>query len=103
MAPRDGNRLTLLGSGAGYFPELIRAIEAAQREIFLETYIFADDAAGQAVAAALMAAASRGVATHVLVDGFGAKRYFGRLRAALESSPVQLLIYRPDIVPFDMR
>jgi cardiolipin synthase len=43
------------------------------------------------------------VPTHVVVDGFGAKRYFGALREALERSPVQLLIYRPDITPFDIR
>jgi cardiolipin synthase len=43
------------------------------------------------------------VVTHVLVDGFGAKRYFGALRAALETSSVQLLIYRPDITPYDFR
>lgn len=71
--------------------------------MFLETYIFADDAAGQAVAEALIAAAARGVVTHVLVDGFGAKRYFGSVREALEASAVQLLIYRPDIAPFDIR
>jgi cardiolipin synthase len=55
------------------------------------------------VAAALIAAAQRGVITHVVVDGFGVKRYFGALRAALEASPVQLLVYRPDITPFDFR
>jgi cardiolipin synthase len=87
----------------GYFPALIAAIEAARSEIFLETYIFADDPAGQAVAAALIAAARRGVPTHVMVDGFGAKRYFGALRAELERSPVQLLIYRPEVTPIAFR
>ena len=38
-----GNRITLLRDGAQYFPALVRAIDAAEREIWLETYIFADD------------------------------------------------------------
>ena len=37
----DGNRLTLLNSGEQYFPALIAAIDAAEREIYLEAYIFA--------------------------------------------------------------
>lgn len=99
MEAAGGNRLTLLRSGEDYFPALVAAIDAACEEIFLETYIFADDPAGQRVAAALIAAAARGVRTHVLVDGFGAKRYFGALRARLEASRVRLLVYRQDISP----
>jgi cardiolipin synthase len=38
-----------------------------------------------------------------VVDGFGAKRYFGTLRAELEASPIDLLIYRPDVTPFAFR
>jgi cardiolipin synthase len=38
-----------------------------------------------------------------MVDGFGAKRYFGALRAELEASPVHLLVYRPDVTPFRFR
>jgi len=38
-----GNRLTLLRNGEQYFPALVAAIDAAQVEVFLETYIFASD------------------------------------------------------------
>ena len=41
-----GNRLTLLRSGSEYFPALVAAIESAQKEVWLETYLFADDAIG---------------------------------------------------------
>ncbi len=44
-----GNAVELLRSGAEYFPALIGAIAAATREVWLETYIFADDRAGDAV------------------------------------------------------
>jgi len=69
----DGNRISLVRSGVEYFPELISQCDAARHEIHLETYIFEDDATGRAIAAALARAARRGVATHVMVDGFGSQ------------------------------
>ena len=48
-----GNRLTLLNSGDEYFPALLAAIDAAEVEIYLESYIFANDEVGQEVASAL--------------------------------------------------
>ncbi|MCB1966307.1 MAG: cardiolipin synthase ClsB, partial [Candidatus Accumulibacter sp.] len=65
-----GNRLTLLNSGAEYFPALIGAIDGARHEVHLESYIFEDDGTGRAVAEAMARAARRGVAVRVLVDGF---------------------------------
>ena len=46
-----GNTIELLRNGAEFFPALIAAIDAAEGEVWLETYIFADDASGRAVAA----------------------------------------------------
>ncbi len=65
------NQLTLLQNCAAYFPALLDDIAAAQHNIYLETYIFAPDAIGRAVANALIAAALRGVSVRVLLDGFG--------------------------------
>ena len=52
-----GNRIALLRDGAEYFPALVSAIETAEREIWLESYIFADDAAGRLIACSSMAGA----------------------------------------------
>jgi hypothetical protein len=41
LAFTDGNQIALLHSGAGFYPALISAIDAARVEIYLETYIFA--------------------------------------------------------------
>ena len=68
-----GNALTLLENGAEFFPALEAAIDGAGREVFLETYIFADDETGHRIAAALSRAAARGVAVRLLVDGFGGR------------------------------
>jgi cardiolipin synthase len=99
-----GNRVTLLKSGGEYFPALVGAIDRAVREVWLETYIYADDEAGRNVTEALMRAARRGVLVRVLVDGWGARHY---LTAAIErdlaTSGVALLVYRPEVAPWQFR
>jgi cardiolipin synthase len=99
-----GNAIALLRNGAEYFPALIAAIDAAEREVWLETYIYADDAAGRAVTDALVRAAQRGVTVRVLVDGWGAKLYLsGALARRLEEGGVQLMKYRPEVAPWQFR
>ena len=93
----DGNRLTLLNSGEQYFPALIAAIDAAEREIYLEAYIFADDVVGHAVATALCHAAARGVQVNVTVDGFGARNFAADFLPRLTAAGVRALQYRPEI------
>jgi cardiolipin synthase A/B len=101
---KPGNKLTLLRNGAEYFPALERAIDAAERDVWFETYIFADDASGRQVAAAFERAARRGVKVRVLVDGWGAKYY---LTASLEkemiAAGVDLMRYRPEVAPWQFR
>lgn len=99
----NGNRITLLESGVEYFPALAAAFEAAQREIHLETYIFEDDVAGRTIAAALAGAAQRGVATYVMVDGFGSKALGSDLIEGLRAAGVHFLVYRPNISPWTFR
>ncbi len=65
------NEVKLLHCGNEFFPALMGAIDAAQVEVYFETYIFADDDTGQAVLGALMRAARRGVAVHMISDWFG--------------------------------
>ena len=99
----NGNRITLLKSGVEYFPALLAEIDAAQREIHLETYIFESDSTGRAVGAALARAARRGVATHVLVDGFGSVELDRKLVAEMEEAGVRFLVYRPLMSPWTLR
>ena len=99
----DGNRLTLLCNGEQYFPALVAAIDAAREEVFLETYIFADDETGSLVADALARAAARGVAVHLLLDGFGARDFAPRFRAMLRQAGAGVLVFRPDISPWGLQ
>ncbi|MEY3202652.1 MAG: cardiolipin synthase ClsB [Pseudomonadota bacterium] len=98
-----GNTLTLLQSGAEYFPALRAAIDAASEEIYLESYIFEPDATGREFVSALAQAASRGVRVRVIVDGFGSSAFTGSLAAALQRAGVAVLVYRPERALFSLR
>ena len=99
-----GNSVTLLRNGAEYFPALIDAIAGAERDVWLESYIYADDDTGQAVADALLDAVRRGVSVRVLVDGWGARHYLTRaLEKRLVEGGVDLLKYRPEVHPWHFR
>lgn len=99
----SGNHIRLLDTGAAYFSALETAIDQAAQEIFLETYIFADDAVGQRIAAALIRAAGRGVAVHLLIDGFGSQDYpEAKIQKLLENN-VQVLIYRQEVFSFRLK
>lgn len=94
-----GNAITLLRSGAEYFPAVTDAIYRAQRSVYIETYIFADDASGGRVADALIAAAARGVDVRVVIDGFGSKPYLTQaLVRRLRNADVLIVLYRQDVV-----
>ncbi len=95
-----GNRLTLLKNGEQYFPALEAAIDAARSEVFLETYIFADDRIGAAIANALSRAAQRGVAAHLLLDGFGSKDFAQHFREQFAAARVEVLVFRPRVSPW---
>jgi len=99
-----GNRISLLRSGGEYFPALVYAIDGAEREVWLESYIYADDDAGRIVSAALVRAARRGIAVRLLVDGWGAKHYLTpALEQLIVEGGVRLLKYRPEVAAWQFR
>lgn len=98
-----GNKVELLENGAQYFPALTQAIALAERELFLESYIFANDRTGSLVVLALCAAARRGVRVHVLVDGFGGREFVRDLMPTLVAEGVQVLIYRRELRLLSLR
>jgi cardiolipin synthase len=99
----EGHAVQLLEGGGAYFPALAAAFDEARHEIHLQAYIFEDDPAGRLVADALMRAASRGVAVHVLVDGFGGRTMPRPLRARLRAAGIELMFFRPDVSVFDFQ
>lgn len=98
-----GNAVALLENGEQYFPALEAEIDRAEREIFLQSYIFEDDGTGARIAAALARAAGRGVAVRVMVDGFGGRGFVSALMPRLREAGVQVLIYRRELRPLSLR
>ncbi len=92
----EGNDLVLLCGGKDFFSQLEQELDAAKKEVFLETYIFENDASGKRIAHALARAAQRGVAVHLVIDGFGSKGIAPELVDIFSSGPVQWQIFRPE-------
>jgi cardiolipin synthase A/B len=94
------NKLTLLQNGAAFFPQLCADIDAAQLSIYLETYSFVADETGRMVADALKRAAARGVAVHVLLDGYGSAELTQPWLDELSAAKVEVQWFRREISPF---
>ncbi len=81
-----GNCARLLIDGQETFDALFEAMDRAERYLLVQFYIVHDDAAGQAFAERLIAAAARGVQVHFLFDGVGSwklpRKYKRRLSDA---------------------
>lgn len=93
---RGGHEVLLLEGGGEFFPALIEAIGQAREQVALETYIYADDVSGRAVAEALAAAARRGVVTRLLVDGFGTPALGPEIVRLFADAGVRVRVYRPE-------
>ena len=98
-----GNRISLLKNGAQFFPALISAIDSAQSEIRLETYIFGDDVAGSNVAEAMKRAVQRDVKVLVLIDGVGSHNTPWSFFEAMERAGIALLVFRPEREIFNFK
>lgn len=68
----QGLDLAFYPAGRDRLAQLLAMIDGAQASVKLAFYIFENDAAGASVRDALAAAARRGVAVSLILDGFGA-------------------------------
>jgi cardiolipin synthase len=98
-----GNRVTLLRNGTEFFPALERAIDEAEHEILLETYIFEPDVVGLRIRDALARAVKRGVVACVLLDGFGSKDLPRNFVREMQEMGIQVLYFRPKISPWSLK
>jgi len=85
----------LLVDGRQAYPEMLAAIAAAEHSVDLETYILRADRTGRRFAAALSAAAARGVRVRLLYDGFGSLGLPHDYTDALLQAGVHVAAYRP--------
>jgi cardiolipin synthase len=81
-------------SGDAHFSRLLAAVAAARSEVAIEIYQILPDEVGLTVAAALAAAARRGVRVRLLADAWGSREFAGEL-ATLSSAGVETRWYGP--------
>ncbi len=98
-----GNQIDLLQSGEAFFTAIEAAFDQARHEIYLETYIYKNDATGRRIADALNRAALRGVNVYMLIDGYGSKNLPQSMLDYLQAGGVKALIFRPQISPWTFR
>ena len=105
VGPRfvSDNQITLLQNGETYFPAMEAALDRAEHEIYLISYIFKNDTIGRRIAEALRRAALRGVRTRVLIDGFGSENLPKTMVADLKAAGVMVMKFRPRISPLTLR
>jgi cardiolipin synthase len=85
----------LLRSGGALFAALIEAVDRAQHEVLLETYIFDFAGAGADVGHSLTRAAQRGVRVCVVVDGVGTGALSPEWAKRFDQAGVQCRVYSP--------
>ncbi|MDI1294751.1 MAG: phospholipase D-like domain-containing protein [bacterium] len=86
----EGNAVTFLDDYDGMIDRLIEDIDHAQAHVRILVYIFADDATGRRVAAALARAVARGLSVHVLVDPVGSRPWMKATLNMLRAQGIQV-------------
>ena len=89
--------LRLLIGGVDLFAAMVEAMDAAQHEVWLETYIFNFAGSGVDVAHALMRAAQRGVRVRVVVDGVGTGELPETWATQFALAGVQVRVFAPAV------
>lgn len=75
MPPTSGNQIEFLDEYQRVSDRLVQDIDEARGQVYILTYVFADDATGRRVIDALSRATARGVACHVLFDTAGSHHW----------------------------
>jgi phosphatidylserine/phosphatidylglycerophosphate/cardiolipin synthase-like enzyme len=92
---REANQFELLVDGERFFPAMLEAIHGSTQFLLLEMYLFESGAVANRFIDALIKAVSRGVTVHVLLDDFGARRFWKKDRARLLQAGIHLSFYNP--------
>lgn len=92
---REGNDVQLLINGEEFFPRVFASIQAARKEVLVETFIIYEDKVGQELQRVLIAAAKRGVQVELTVDGYGTADIGAPYVAALTEAGVKLNVFDP--------
>lgn len=90
-----GNRVQALVNGDEFFPDMLKAIAAAQKTITFETYIYWSGEVGAQFTRALAERARAGVRVHVLFDALGSQKIDEAEVRELKAAGIQVAKYNP--------
>ena len=93
-----GNTIRMLEDGDATYAEMKSVIDAAERSILLETYIFDRDPIGLRIADALIAAVERGVSVRVLIDAVGARYSVPSIMGHLKAGGVIVDVFNGNVI-----
>jgi cardiolipin synthase A/B len=89
----SGNQVQPLANGDAIFPPMLRAIESARVSVCFETFIYWSGDIGERFASALLAAATRGVAVHLVLDWIGSRELQPALLTRFRKAGIEVHLY----------
>jgi cardiolipin synthase len=89
------NKVELFFNGHAAFASIHEAINAARKEVLIETYILRDDSTGFEMREALNRAVARGVTVRVLADAFGSSSTKTVFWDELRAGGIQAHLFHP--------
>jgi cardiolipin synthase A/B len=102
--PVGEGEVTTYTYGTDLYDAMIAAIDGAQRQVLLETYIWKADDVGQRFKTAVEAAAARGAEVYLIYDAFANLVVSPRFQRF--TAPIRVLrypVYAAGLRPFDLR
>ena len=90
-----GNWVEVFFSGTEAFALMCAAMESAERDILVESYICRDDSTGESFLRHLADAAARGVAVKVLADAWGSFGTRSRFWAEMRRRGIDVRLFHP--------
>jgi cardiolipin synthase len=90
-------KLRFFFEGDAFFDAAIEAIDHAQHEILIETYIYDWDRVGQRFLEALGRARARKVDVHLMVDGVGSIAALEKLQVHTDQLQIDFRVYHPPL------
>jgi len=90
-----GNSVELITEGDVFFNSIISSIEAAEKSVNLETYIFSSDSVGWLIAEKLAAKAESGVEVNVIYDSIGSLASSAQMFGIMRNAGVEVIEYHP--------
>ena len=102
--PVGDGEVTTYTFGTDLYDDMLAAIDGAQRQVLLETYIWKGDEVGQRFKTAVEAAAARGVEVYLIYDAFANLVVSPRFKRF--ERPIKVLrypVYAAGWRPFDLR